>query len=134
MGQPRRTRVCGILAAGPGRRRGLTLVELALALGILTVAVGALIQLLWSANTGHERLRNRQWAFQKARNIAEDVLRADSGWEALCTAYDAEDGVDVVVEDGDGDPLSEWHKVSVWVVYPPAGEGVAEEAVLVFGK
>lgn len=112
----------------------MTLIELTIALGLLTVAVGCLIEVLTAVSIGQERLSNRQHAFETARNIAERVIRCDGDWRALCAEYDSESGVGVVVQDGDGDPSSRWAKISVHVETPSLSGGPAGEVTLVFGR
>ena len=82
------------------RRRALTLVELTVALGILAVAVGCLIQTLGYASLGQERLAKRQRALCSAQNVAEDVLQCQGDWRALCSQYDAASDLEVTVPKG----------------------------------
>ncbi|MFO7897808.1 MAG: type II secretion system protein [Planctomycetota bacterium] len=116
------------------RRAGMTLVELSVALGLLTIAVSCLVQVLVAVSDGQQQARNSRDALAKARNVAEDVIRCTGDWQSLCDQYDAQDGVDVVVEYGDGDPDSDWWQVTVRVRRPADADGPAREAALVFGK
>jgi len=116
------------------RRRALTLVELTVALGILAVAVGCLIQTLGYASLGQERLAKRQRALCSAQNVAEDVLQCQGDWRALCSQYDAASDLEVTVQDGDGDPGSGWSKITVRVAVPSLTGGTAEQVTLVFGR
>lgn len=113
---------------------GLTLVELAIALGVLAIAVGCLVEVLAAVSVGHGRLANRQRAFQTARHVAERVIRCSGDWQALCAEYDSLPDVAVTAEDGDGDPNSGWAKITVRVDVPAVRGGRAEEATLVFGR
>jgi len=118
-----------------GRRsRGMTLVELTGALAVLTVAVGCMIQVLNAVNVGQVTLRNKQQALRTATDVAENVVGCTDDWQALCDGYDARPDVDVVVENGDGDPASGWVKITVHVTTASISAAVAEEATLVFGK
>jgi type II secretory pathway pseudopilin PulG len=119
---------------GHRAERGMTLVELCLALGVLTVAVGCLIEVLGSVSVGQEGLAKRQEAMRTAQNTAEDVLDCDGDWQALCTAYDAEPNIDVTVEDGDGDPGSGWSKITVRVAAPSLKGGPDQHVTLVLGR
>ena len=87
-----------------------------------------------AVNIGQERLSNRQQALETARNIAERVIRCDGDWQALCTEYDSQSGVDVAVQDGDGNPSSGWARISVHVQTPPLSGEAAGEVTLVFGR
>jgi len=115
-------------------RGGMTLVELTVALAVLTVAVGCMIQVLNSVNTGQATLWNKQLALRTAQDIAENVLGCEGDWQAVCDGYDARSDVDVVVEDGDGDPVSGWSKITVHVRAVSVSAAAAEEATLVFGR
>ena len=118
-----------------GRRsRGMTLVELTVALAVLTVAVGCMIQVLNSVNVGQATLQNKQLALRMAENVAENVVGCEDDWQALCDEYDARPDVDVVVEDGDNDPAYGWVKITVHVTTVSISAAAAEEAVLVFGR
>lgn len=112
----------------------MTLVELTIALGVLTVAVGCLVEVLMAVNIGQERLSNRQQALETARNIAERVIGCDGDWQALCTEYNSESGVDVAVQDGDGAPNSGWARISVHVQTPSLSGEAAGKVTLVFGR
>jgi len=107
---------------------------LTVALGILAVAVGCLIQALGYASVGQERLANRQRALGTARNVAEDVLQCQGDWRALCSQYDASSDVDVTVQHGDGDPGSGWSRITVRVDVPSLTGGTTEQVTLVFGR
>lgn len=115
-------------------RGGMTLVELAVALAILTVAVGCMIQVLNSVNIGQATLWNKQVALRTAQDVAENVLGSEGDWQAVCDGYNARPDVDVVVEDGDGDPVSGWSKITVHVRAVSVSAAAAEEATLVFGR
>ncbi len=120
----------------PGRasRGGMTLVELAVALAVLTIAAGCMIQVLNSVNTGQVTLWNKQQALRTAQDVAENVLGCEGDWQAVCDGYDARPDVDVAVEDGDGDPVSGWSKITVHVRAVSVSAAAAEEATLVFGR
>ncbi|MFW6157813.1 MAG: type IV pilus modification PilV family protein [Planctomycetota bacterium] len=122
------------IAGARPRRAGMTLVELSVALGLLTIAVSCLVQVLVAVSDGQQQARNSRDALAKARNVAEDVIRCTGDWQSVCDQYDAQDGVDVAVEDGDGDPDSGWWQVTVRVRRPADADGPAREASLVFGK
>jgi len=122
----------GLRPAGP--RTGMTLIELTLALGILATTVGGLIQILVNVSNGQEGLWNSQLALRTARNIADDVIQEPGDWEQVCTTYDAMPGVDVIVQDGDGDPASGWARITVRVSVPPDAGSSTREAALVFGR
>ena len=115
-------------------RRALTLVELTVALGILAVVVGCLIQTLGYASVGQERLANRRRALSTAQNVAEDVLQCQGDWRALCSQYDASSDIEVAVQDGVGDPGSGWSKITVRVPVPSLTGGTTEQVTLVFGR
>ena len=115
-------------------RGGVTLVELAVALAVLTIAVGCMIQVLNSVNTGQVTLWNKQQVLQTAQDVAENVLACEGDWQAVCAGYDARPDVDVVVEDGGGDPVSGWSKITVHVRAVSVSAAAAEEATLVFGR
>ena len=117
-----------------GRSRGMTLVELTVALAILTVAVGSMIQVLNAVNVTQVTLSNKQQALSTAKDVAESVAGCTGDWQALCDAYDARPDVDVVVEDGDGDPGSGWSKISVHVRPVSVSAAADEEVVLVLGR
>jgi prepilin-type N-terminal cleavage/methylation domain-containing protein len=116
------------------RNRGMTLVELTVALAVLTVAAGSMIQVLNAVNTGQATLWNKQQALHTAEDVAENVLGCEDDWQALCNGYDARPDVDVVVENGDGDPASGWSKITVRVRPVSVSAAADEEVVLVFGK
>jgi len=116
------------------RPRGMTLIEVTLALGVLAVAVGCLVEILASVSIGHERLRNRQAGVQAARNVAERVIQCNGDWRALCAEFEAMPDVAVSVQDGDGDPASGWAKITVRVDVPSLRGGPAEQIALVFGR
>lgn len=119
----------------PGRpSRGMTLVELTVALAVLTVAAGCMIQVLNAVNVGQVALRNRQQALRTATDVAENVVACTGDWQALCDGYDARADVDVVVENGDGDPGSGWVKITVHVTTASISVAAPEEATLVFGR
>jgi len=113
---------------------GMTLVELTVALALLTVTVSCLVELLVSVNTGQQRLRHKQQAYETATQIAEDVLHSTGDWQALCDSYDARDDVEVVVQDGDDDPASGWVQIVVRVALQTVGNGRAEAAQIAFGR
>ena len=118
-----------------GRRgRGMTLVELTVALAILTVAAGCMIQMLVAVSAGQSALRSKQQALHTAGDVAENVLACTGDWQALCSEYNAEPDVDVVVENGDGDPASGWSKITVRVRAASTSDAQEERATLVFGK
>ena len=118
-----------------GRRRaGMTLVELTLALGILAVTVGGLIELQVAVNTRQQELWNLQEALRRAQNIADAVINETGNWQTLCTTYRALPGVAINVEDGNDDPLSGWAKVTVHVSAPSISGSSDPGTVLVFGR
>lgn len=112
----------------------MTLIELTIALGILAVAVGCLIQVLSGVSSGQGNLWNRQQALHTAQSIAEDVIEEQADWQGLCTTYDARPDVDVAVEDGDGSPTSGWHQITVRVRAGSFSGQAEQEVALVFGK
>ncbi len=112
----------------------MTLVELTVALAVLTVAVGCMIQVLNFVNTGQAALRDKQQALHTAEDVAENVLGCEDDWQALCDGYDARPDVDVAVEDGDSDPASGWSKITVRVRPASISAAADEEVILVFGK
>ncbi|MFH1730393.1 MAG: hypothetical protein ABIF82_01935 [Planctomycetota bacterium] len=115
-------------------RGGMTLAELAVALAVLTIAVGCMIQVLSSVGTGQVTVWNKQQALRTAQDVAENVLGCEGDWQAVCDGYDARPDVDVVVENGDGDPVSGWSKITVHVRAVSVSAAAAEEATLVFGR
>ena len=115
-------------------RGGMTLVELAVALAVLTIAVGCMIQVLNSVNTGQVTVWNKQQALRAAQDVAENVLGCEGDWQAVCDGYDSRPDVDVVVEDGDGDPASGWSKITVHVRAISVSAAAAEQATLVFAR
>ncbi len=112
----------------------MTLVELTLALAILTIAVGCLIQVLSAVSSGQGTLWNRQQALDTAQGIAEDVIEEEADWQGLCSTYDTRPDVDVVVEDGDGNPASGWHQITIRVRAGSFSGQTEQEVTLVFGK
>jgi Tfp pilus assembly protein PilV len=116
-----------------GRRRGMTLIEIALAVGMLTIVIGALAQVLIHVGSGQAEARNRQRALWMAHNIAENVMHHSGDWHQQCSDYDATPGVDVVVQDGAG-PGSGWSKITVQVRVPPEDPTANKAVTLVFGR
>ena len=114
--------------------RAMTLVELTIALAILTVAVGCLIQVLSAVSSGQGTLWHRQQALHTARDIAEDVIAEQADWQGLCSTYDARPDADVAVENGDGNPMSGWHQITVRVRAGSFSGQPEQEVALVFGK
>jgi len=112
----------------------MTLIELTIALGILTVAVGCLVQILSSINVGQKELAGRQAALRMARTVAERIIECDDDWQALCDQYDALPDVRVAVADGDGDSGSGWSQITVRVESPLLAQAGTRDATLVFGK
>lgn len=113
---------------------GMTIVELTLALGILAVTVGGLIELQAAVNIRQQELWNRQVALRSAQNIADAVINETGDWQALCTTYSALPGVAISVEDGNDDPLSGWAKVTVHVSVASISRSPDPGTVLVFGR
>jgi type II secretory pathway pseudopilin PulG len=112
----------------------MTLVEVAVALAVLTVAAGALLQVLAAVNSGQQRLWASQKAFELARNAAEDLIQCETDWMALAGEYDAWDDVDVAIESAGGSPDAAWSKVTVRATVPVGAGDEVESATLVFGR
>ncbi len=112
---------------------GTTLVELIVALGLLTVAVGCLVQVLVAVSDGQQQAHNTRQALAKAQEIAETVIGHTGDWQALCAQYDAVDGMDVVVKAAGSHATANWWKVIVRVQYPADIGSEAHRATLVFG-
>jgi prepilin-type N-terminal cleavage/methylation domain-containing protein len=112
----------------------MTLVEMTVALAVLAVAAGCLIQVLTTISAGQQRLAGRQAALDAAKQQAEEILQFTGDSAALYGAFNSPP--DVLIRDGDGDQVfdSGWVAVTVCgTVQSIAGE--AEETVkLVFGK
>ncbi len=115
------------------RCAGTTLIEIAVALGLLTVAVGCLIQVLVAVSDGQQQAHNTRQALAKAQKVAETVIGHTGDWQALCDQYDAVDGIDVVVEAAGNHSTTNWWKVIVRVQYPADIGSEAHRATLVFG-
>jgi type II secretory pathway pseudopilin PulG len=112
----------------------MTLVEVAIALGVLSVAVGSLLQVLAAVNNGQQRLWASQEAHETARNVAEDLIQCSGDWGTLAGEYDAWDDVEVVVEPGGGLPDAGWSKVTVRSTVPVGSGDEVETATVVFGR
>jgi len=116
------------------RRRGMTLVELALALALLAVTMTCLIQLLVMTSVQGEALRSRQEATAALHSLAEEILV----WDGTSTELHAQyhDPPAVIVQDGDGDSVFDagWAKVILRTEVPSTTGGAPRELKLVFGK
>ena len=112
----------------------MTLVEMTVALAVLAVAAGCLIQVLTSVSAGQQRLAGKQTALDAAKQQAEEILQFTGDSAALHGAFS--NPPTVVIRDGDGDQVfdSGWAVVTVCGTVPSIA-GEAEETVkLVFGK
>lgn len=111
----------------------MTLIELIIAFGILSVAVGCLVQTLVAAGAAQTDVWNRRQALRTAESIAEDLLHEQPDWRGRAAEYAALEGIDVVVQNGDGTPASGWAHITVRV-QTRTGDPAAPEIALVFGR
>ncbi len=132
----RATRLPPMSGAGARRpcRRGMTLVELALALTLLAVTMTCLIQLLVMTSVQGEALRSRQEADAALHSLAEEILAWDGTSAELHAQY--HNPPSVVVQDGDGDAVFDagWAKVILRTEVPSTTGSAPRELKLVFGK
>jgi type II secretory pathway pseudopilin PulG len=112
----------------------MTLIELTVALCVLAVATGCLIQVLVALNAGRERLWKKQQALDAAKQTAEAMIAFDGESDELYDAY--HDPPRVIVQDGDGDLTfdSGWARVTIRETVPSVAGEAEEEVKLVFGK
>jgi type II secretory pathway pseudopilin PulG len=119
---------------GPRALRGVTLIELTLAFGLLAFAAACLVQTLVIATARRERLRRKQIARAELAARAEEILRFAGSSAQLKQAYHAPP--ETVILDGDGDTVfdSGWARVILRRPVPSL-TGEREEMVqLVLGK